>query len=142
VEAIMIELTPEQRQAVEQGQPVRVVDPTTRDAFVVVRAEVYEKLAGLAPPPPEESASATAPGTLHSMQAFWRDLPELLKRRRNHGKWVAYHGDQLLGIATDDAPLIREVLRRGLPAEAYFLTRIVPTEQPPWEAEEVDPIGR
>jgi hypothetical protein len=33
----MIELTPEQRQAVEQGEPVRVIDPSTpfeeRSAF-------------------------------------------------------------------------------------------------------------
>ena len=29
---------------------------------------------------------------LRSQQAFWQDLPELLKDERNHGKWVAHHG--------------------------------------------------
>ncbi len=45
-EVNVIELTPEQRQAVDQGEPVRVVDPATEEAYVVVRAEVYERLAG------------------------------------------------------------------------------------------------
>ena len=34
---------------------------------------------------------------LRSQQAFWRDLPELLKDERNHGKWVAYHGERAGG---------------------------------------------
>jgi hypothetical protein len=34
----MIALTPEQWQAAAQGEPVRVVDPSTQDAYVIVRA--------------------------------------------------------------------------------------------------------
>jgi len=34
----MIELTPEQRQAIEQGQPVRVIDRTTLDTYVRVQS--------------------------------------------------------------------------------------------------------
>ena len=30
----MIELNPEQRQAVAQGEPVRIIDPVTHDAYV------------------------------------------------------------------------------------------------------------
>ena len=37
----MIELSYEQRQAVSQGEPVRLVDPTTNEAYVLVRAEEY-----------------------------------------------------------------------------------------------------
>ena len=39
-------LTPELKQAVEQagGSPVRLVDPETHQAYVLVNAEVYERL--------------------------------------------------------------------------------------------------
>ena len=39
-------LTPELKQAVEQagGSPVRLMDPETRRAYVLVSAEVYERL--------------------------------------------------------------------------------------------------
>jgi hypothetical protein len=77
---MMIELTPQQRQALEQqhGEPVRVVDPATNNAYVLVRAEVYERLVGVVQPPADEAPIAIPPGVLRSMQAFWRDLPELL----------------------------------------------------------------
>ena len=35
---------------------------------------------------------------LRSQRAYWRDLPELLKDRRNRGKWVAYHGEERVAI--------------------------------------------
>ena len=41
----MIELDSEQRQAIAQGQPVRIIDPVTHDAYVLVRAEEYARLA-------------------------------------------------------------------------------------------------
>ncbi len=39
----MIELDPEQRQAIAQGQPVQIVDPLTHDAYILVRAEDYAR---------------------------------------------------------------------------------------------------
>jgi hypothetical protein len=78
-EAAMIELTPEQRRAAEQGEAVRVVDPTTHDAYVFVRAEVFEQLTGVLPTLTHEPPPDIDPLTLRSMQAFWRELPELLK---------------------------------------------------------------
>ena len=42
----MIELNPEQRQAMAHGRPVPIIDPLTHDAYVLVRAEVYARLAG------------------------------------------------------------------------------------------------
>ena len=41
----MIELNTEQRQAMAQGQPVRIIDPLTHDAYVLVRSEEYARLA-------------------------------------------------------------------------------------------------
>jgi hypothetical protein len=45
----MIELTDQLRQAVRghPGQPVRLVDPDTQETFVLVPAEVYDRLRGM-----------------------------------------------------------------------------------------------
>jgi hypothetical protein len=42
----MLELTNEQRQAIREhpGRPVRVVDPQSKEAFVLVPEAVFEKL--------------------------------------------------------------------------------------------------
>jgi hypothetical protein len=44
----MIELTEELRQAVREhpGEPLRLLDPVTREAFVLLRAEEYDLLKG------------------------------------------------------------------------------------------------
>jgi hypothetical protein len=42
-ETVMIELTPEQRQELTQPEPT-VIDPETREQYVLVRKEVYERL--------------------------------------------------------------------------------------------------
>ena len=44
----MIELNPEQRQAMAQGRPVRIIDPLTHGAYVLLPAAEYEHLAGSA----------------------------------------------------------------------------------------------
>ena len=43
-----------------------------------------------------------------SLEAFRRDLPDLLKDRNLRGKWVAYKGDERIGIASNELPLLRE----------------------------------
>jgi hypothetical protein len=42
----MIELTEAQRQAIQEhpGQPLHLVDPTTRQTFVLIRQDLYERL--------------------------------------------------------------------------------------------------
>jgi hypothetical protein len=132
----MIKLTPEQRQAVEQGEPVRLVDEATHEAYVLLREEVYERLAGARPRASDGPHAEIPPLLLRSQQAFWRDLPELLKGRRTRGKWAAYHGDERVGIATTDDELIRECLRRNLHGNDYYLDVIEPMAQPPWLLEE------
>ena len=42
----MIELTEEQRQGLANAEPI-VVDPKTREEYVLVRKNVYQKLKGL-----------------------------------------------------------------------------------------------
>ncbi|HKI33357.1 MAG TPA: hypothetical protein VKA46_16000 [Gemmataceae bacterium] len=129
----MIELTPEQWQAVERGEPVRLVDDTTHDTYILMRAEVYEQTAGVLQPPADEAASLIQPAMLRAQQAFWRDLPELLKDRRNHGKWVAYHGDERVGFGRDDGELYRTCLQHGLERGEFYVARIRERDVPPWE---------
>jgi hypothetical protein len=135
----MIELTPEQRRALEahNGEPVRVIDPATQRAYVLMPAEQHGQRVGPTPKPAEEAGFAVPPLFRRSQEAFWRDLPELLKSRRTRGKWVAYHGDERIGVARTDDDLIRECLRRGLGDNAYYLDVIEPMDVPPWEHVEV-----
>lgn len=74
-------------------------------------------------------------GIRKSQEAFFRDLPELLKDRKLQGRYIAYHGDERIGIARDDEPLIRECLRRGLKREDYDILIIEPQSAEP---EEID----
>jgi hypothetical protein len=52
--------------------------------------------------------------------AFRRELPRLLREKPNW--WVAYSGDERVGIAKDPTELDRECLRRGI-AEADYIVR-------------------
>jgi hypothetical protein len=68
-------------------------------------------------------------GVRRSQQAFLRDLPELLKDEALRGQWIAYHGDQRIGIAPSNEPLLRECARRGLGEDQYDLFIIDETEE-------------
>jgi hypothetical protein len=46
-ETSMIELTAEQRQELEGPEPARARDPHTNKTYVLVRADLYERLRGL-----------------------------------------------------------------------------------------------
>ena len=74
-------------------------------------------------------------GIRKSQEAFFRDLPELLKDRRLRGRYIAYHGNERIGIGGDDEPLIRECLGRGLKREEYDILIIEPQSADP---EEID----
>jgi hypothetical protein len=129
----MIELTPEQRQAVARGESVRVVDATIRGTLVLMRADVFEETAGVPQPPPaEEVSSFISPQMLRSQQGFWRDLPELLRTRRNRGKWAAYHGDRRVGIAKTKTELCQRCLALGFERGTFYIGRIEEHDVAPW----------
>jgi hypothetical protein len=136
----MIELNSEQRQVMAQGEPLQIIDPVTGDAYVVVRADVYESLAGPPPRPAHQPHPDIPPMILRSQQAFWRDLPELLKKRRNRGKWAAYHGEQRVAITRSDVDAYQECFRRGLKHEEFYVGWLEPTPDgiPPWGTFESD----
>src|SRR5438034_8876835 len=95
-----IELTDGQRRALqdEQGKPVDVVDPATNQRYVLLAQAQYELVWTLleqpSPPTPLAPRVQIPPLMLKSMQAFWRDLPELLKLKSKNCQWVAYDSDE------------------------------------------------
>jgi hypothetical protein len=46
-EASMIELTEQQQHALDASPEPRVIDPRTKTAYVLVRADVYERIRGI-----------------------------------------------------------------------------------------------
>lgn len=141
-----IELTDAQRQALqaEPGKPVEVVDPATRRRYVLLEREQYDRvrpwLDQAGEPEADDPTAVIPPGILRSQQAFWRALPELLRNRRNRGRWAAFHGDEQIGVARTDMELVREIRRRGISSDDYYIGRIEPHDQAPWEPVEVEPI--
>ncbi len=136
----MIELDPEQRQAVAHGEPVRIIDPLTHDSYVLVRADVYARLAAVQERPAREPCSEIPPLVLQSQKAFWRDLPELLKIKRYRKKWAAYHGDERVAITRSDVDAYQECFRRGLKHEEFYVGKLEadPDGIPPWGTFESD----
>src|SRR3954447_13064086 len=103
-------ITPEQRDEIEQAGAVRIEDPETHAAYVILKAEVYERMKPLV----ETRHDEIPEGIRRSQDAFFHDLPELLKDDSLLGQCVAYSGDERIGIAPSDEPLIREINRRGI----------------------------
>jgi hypothetical protein len=136
----MIELDAEQRQAMAQGRPVRIIDPVTHGAYVLVPAEEYERLAAAPLRPAGQPHPEIPPMILRSQQAFWRDLPGLLMDRRNHRKWAAYHGEERVAIARSKVDAYQECLRRGLNRGEFYVGKldVHPDGIPPWGTIECD----
>jgi hypothetical protein len=139
-----IELTDQQRQALqrEHGKPVDVVDPTTQHHYVLLEREQYNRVRSLLEPKEERQTDVVdgiPSGVLHSQQAFWRDLPELVSQKNLRGQWVCYAGDERMGTGPTERALIRECLRRGLRDDEYYTDVIEMRKHAPWEVEEVEP---
>ena len=125
-----VALTPEQRQAVEQagGQPVRFEDPENHRHYILLDEEKYQRFQRLGEMQ-RETRFEISDDVRRSQETFLRDLPELLRDESLRGKWVAYHGDERIGVVPSDEPLIQECLRRGLKSDQYDLFIIDETEE-------------
>jgi hypothetical protein len=136
----MIELNTEQRQAMAQGQPVRIIDPVTHDAYVLVRSEEYARLAEARERLGGQPHPEIPPMILRSQQAFWRDLPGLLMDRRNHRRWAAYHREDRVTIARTKVDAYQECLRQGLKRGEFYVGKLDahPEGIPPWGTIECD----
>jgi hypothetical protein len=135
-----ITLTPEQLRLVEQAgdQPVRVEDPRSRRTYLLVEEAAQESRT--APDQAGRSSDFDIPeGILRSQDAFFRDLPELLKDESLRGLWVVYHGDERIGFAPKMRPLIEECSRRGLKSDEYDVFVVRPQSREPERVEIVTP---
>jgi len=94
-------------------------------------------------PAPEESSNVpgTPAGIRRSMEAYWRDLPQLLPLRSRKREWVAYHGDERVGFHSDKAELYQECYRRGYKGDEVYIGRLMPQYLPPWEPIDLDDFG-
>lgn len=123
----MTTLTAEQRQEIEKagGEPVRIEDPETQTTYVLLKSEVYDRLK---PPPSHEKlrTDQVPEGIRRSKEAFLRDLPELLTRKRLRGRWVLYHGDNQLGIWRNPQKMLRKTLKLGLRDDEFYFGVIAP----------------
>jgi hypothetical protein len=136
----MIELNADQRQAISRGRPVRIIDPVTHDAYVLVAAAEYERLTDAPERRIGQPVPEIAPMVLRSQQAFWRDLPGLLIERRNHRKWAAYHGEDRVAIAQSEVAAYQECFRRGFNRGEFYVGRLDAHADgiPPWGTIECD----
>jgi hypothetical protein len=69
-------------------------------------------------------ADPVPPGIRRSQQAFERDLNDLLKT--HYRQWVAYHGDERVGIARSQTALFRQCRSRGLKDDELVVRSIEP----------------
>jgi hypothetical protein len=113
-------LTTEQKQALREGEPVRVIEPETQTECVLIRADVFT------PPVPRAGSEdfAIPPGIRQAQAAFRRDLPALLES--HYDQWALYHGGERIGIARTEVELLKECKRRGYKAGEYYLELIAP----------------
>jgi hypothetical protein len=68
--------------------------------------------------------SEPLPTIQKSIDAFRRDLPDMLKTRR--GEWAAYHGDERLGFATTQTELYQLGFRHGLTRHEFIVGVVEP----------------
>ena len=82
-------------------------------------------------------AADPLPAIRKSIEAFRRDLPELLKSYP--GKWVAYHGDERVGIGKTETELYQRCFARGLTRDDFIVGF---TEPGAFEDEEIEDACR
>ena len=92
-------------------------------------------------PEPGPPISEVPPGILHSQEAYWRDLPELLNMKKRGRWWVAYHGDERVGFGRSQAELYQECFRRGFKGDEVYIGRVEPHAEAPWEEIEIESFG-
>jgi hypothetical protein len=71
-----------------------------------------------------EAAMPIPPIIQQSLEAFRRDLAQLLRERP--GQWVAYSGDRRLGFGRTKTELYQECLRQGYDPEQFVVDLIEP----------------
>jgi hypothetical protein len=123
----MATLTAELRHEIEKAgdEPVRLEDPETHATYVLLKAEVYERIKPS--PGSDQVVSHQVPeGIRRSREAFLRDLSDLLARKRLRGRWTLYHGDKQIGIWRNPQKMLQETVKLGLRNDEYYSGKIEP----------------
>lgn len=129
-------LTEEQRKELAGAAPIRAIDPETKHEYVLVPAELYERVYKIM----TESAAGTdfakvPPGVRRSEEAFLHDLPQLLIHKKHQGWWAAYQENRRIGIDRDPQKLLEKIHDLSIPEDEYYLGVIRPHELEPEEVE-------
>ncbi|MBM3997005.1 MAG: hypothetical protein FJ303_23060 [Planctomycetes bacterium] len=86
-----------------------------------------------APAPAVDDLFVNTPiGMLRSMQAYMRELPELLANPAYGGWWVAYCGNERIGISRTGHELARKCAARGLRSAECYIGIIAPQDPDEW----------
>ena len=130
----MTTLTAELRQEIEKAgdQPVRIEDPETHARYVLLRAEVYDRLRP--PPVPEDLLNIQVPEGIRRSSSLparsaGTDDPEATTR-----PMALYHLEKRVGIG-DPRWMERKIVKLGLNEDEYYASVIRPRSPEP---EEID----
>lgn len=113
-------LTTQQKQALREGEPFRVIEPEMQTECVLIRADVD----GPAPQPNAAGDEEIPPATRKAQETFRRDLPSLLETHCE--QWALYHGEERIEIAPTERELLEECRRRRYKSGEYYLENIAP----------------
>ncbi len=89
-------------------------------------------MAGVLSSAGEEVSPLIQPAMLRAQQTFWRELPQLMQKKRNHGQWFACHGDRRVGLGKTRTELYQHCLQQGLERGTFYIGKIKETLVPPW----------
>jgi hypothetical protein len=118
------------------------VDPQIQQIYVLIAREQYEQENTAFDGRSQPSSTSwlekgVSEGIRRSQEALRRDLPKLLEDRKLREQWVAYRGDERIGIAPSETILIRGCLKRGYKDDEYYVGWLDPCELV--EEEELEP---
>lgn len=74
----------------------------------------------------EELMAQVQPKIREALDAFRRDLPEMMKE--HHREWVAYHGAIRLGFGKDDFDLYQRYMVQGYDPEELLVSPVEPED--------------
>ena len=135
-----VSLTPEQKQALAQGQPVRMTDLESQLECVLIASHVYDQSREASESDLPHVRGKASVDFEQSRRAFHQELPELLSHSELSGHWVLYQAGRRLATAGSERELIEECRGRGLNLDDCYLGKIAAYMLPEPEGEdEIDP---
>jgi|SRR5579864_7972339 len=105
------------QKALEKEEPLRLRHPLTDQVYVLVRQEVFDRLA---------QNEGVAPGVLRSKRAFLRDLPGMLANPKFQRWSVAYCEDEQIALGPSEVEVVRECRKKGLQSHQVYIGVVAP----------------